>query len=202
MADDHPMILQGLKSVFSKEPHIIVAGTFTTGTDLLHFLSTSHVNVVLLDISLPDIHGTALCRNIKQQWPATCVIAFSNHNERPIIMQMLQNGASGYLLKNIPPAEFLQCIDEALQGQITFCTETRKIMANPGPSDLKNIPPLTRREKQMLLLIADGKTNPLIAEQLSLSILTIETHRKNLMQKLKAGNVAELIKTAAAHHLL
>ncbi|BAV05313.1 DNA-binding response regulator, NarL/FixJ family, contains REC and HTH domains [Filimonas lacunae] len=202
IVDDHPVVLQGLESFFRKEKHISIAGTFTTGNDFLQFLSGHAVQVVLLDITLPDIHGAELCKKIKQLSPATCVLAFSNHSERPLIMQMLQNGASGYLLKNVASEEFLKCIEEALDGQVTFSTEVKKIMARPNTSALKTIPPLTKREKQILQLIAEGKTNPEIANQLSLSILTIETHRRNLMQKFAVKNAAALITEAVQHQLL
>lgn len=202
LADDHPVILQGLESFFKQEPRITITGTFTTGASLLVFLENNTVQVILLDITLPDINGIELCRKIKQLAPDTCVLAFSNHSERVVIMQMLQSGASGYLLKNVAPAEFLRCIQEALNGQVTFSTEVKKIMASPAAHELKTIPPLTKREKQVLQLVADGKTNPVIAAELSLSILTIETHRRNLMQKFDVKNVAALIKEATLQQLL
>lgn len=202
LVDDHPVILQGLKSILKREPRVNITGTFTTGTDFLAFLEHNTVQVVLLDISLPDSNGTAICRKIKQVSPETSVLAFSNHTERVVIMQMLQSGASGYLLKNVPPEELLYCMEEAICGQLTFSAEVKKIMASPAPHELKVVPPLTKREKQVLQLVADGKTNPDIAATLSLSILTIETHRRNLMQKLEVKNAAALIKTATLQQLL
>lgn len=202
IVDDHPVILHGLERLFAQEPHITIAGCFTTGADCMSFLATHAVQLVLLDIALPDINGAELCKKIKLLAPDTCVLAFSSHSERVVILQMLQSGASGYLLKNVEAAELMQCMNEALDGQLTFSAEVKKIMARPTAGELQAIPPLTKREKQLLHLIADGKTNAAIAEQLSLSVLTVETHRKNLMQKFGVKNVAGLLKAAAQHQLL
>jgi DNA-binding NarL/FixJ family response regulator len=130
------------------------------------------------------------------------VLAFSSHGERAVVMQLLQSGASGYLLKNVSAEELLHCIDEALNGQISFSNEVKKIMARPAAHELRSIPQLTKREKQILQLIAEGKTNAAIAAQLSLSTLTVETHRKNLMQKFEVKNAAALIRIAMEQQLL
>jgi DNA-binding NarL/FixJ family response regulator len=113
-----------------------------------------------------------------------------------MIMQMLQNGATGYLLKNISSEELTACIYEALSGHITFSKAVKEIMARPSVNDLKGIAQLTKREKEILQLIADGKTTATMAQELNLSPLTIETHRKNLLQKFEVKNVASLIKAA------
>ncbi|RFM27883.1 DNA-binding response regulator [Deminuibacter soli] len=202
VVDDHPIVLHGLERLFAQEPHISIAGFFTTGAAFIDFMADNEVQVVLLDIALPDINGAELCRKIKQLSPATCVLAFSSHSERAVIMQLLQNGASGYLLKNIAAPELMQCLEEALNGQITFSTEVKKIMARPSAGELEPVLPLTKREKQILHLIADGKTNAAIAAVLLLSVLTVETHRKNLMQKFGVKNAAALIKAATQHQLL
>lgn len=202
VVDDHPMILEGVQRVFETEKQMEIVGAFASGMDLLAFLKQQPVQVALLDITLPDMSGVELCRLVKRLYPDTCVLAFSNHKERAVVIQMLQNGAGGYLLKNIGPAEFVQCVWEAVQGQVVFSAEVKTIMARPTAQDLKIIPPLTRREKQILQLVTEGKTNPQIAEELLLSILTVETHRKNLMQKLEVKNAAALVKAASEYRLL
>ncbi len=202
IVDDHPVVIQGLETLFKKDKRVKITGSFTTGREFIPFLKKNKVQIVLLDITLPDINGMELCKTIKLVSPTTCVLGFSSHSERVVIMQMLQHGASGYLLKNISAEEMYTCIDEALNGQITFSNEVKKIMAQHSTAELKKIPQLTKREKQILQLIADGKTNAAIAEMLSLSTLTIETHRKNLMQKFEVKNSAALIKLAMQQQLL
>jgi DNA-binding NarL/FixJ family response regulator len=202
IVDDHPVVIQGLEKLFSNDKRITITGSFTTGAEFVAFIKKNKVQIVLLDITLPDISGPDLCKTIKLISPATCVLGFSSHGERVVIMQLLQHGASGYLLKNISAEEMQVCIEEALNGEITFSKEVKKIMARHSVSELKPVPRLTKREKQILQLIADGKTNAVIAEQLSLSTLTVETHRKNLMQKFEVKNSAALIKTAMEQQLL
>ncbi len=203
IVDDHPLIIQGLQTLLQAKDNIEIAGSFTTGAEFMEFLKKNKdVNIVLLDITLPDANGMDLCREIKLIAPHTYVLALSNHNERSIIMQMLQNGASGYLLKNASGEELADCINEALNDQITFSKEVKEIIARPALNELKGIPQLTKREKEILKQIAEGKTTVIIADQLSLSPLTVETHRRNLMQKFEAKNVAELIKMAMQQKML
>lgn len=202
IVDDHPVVIEGLQRLLNSRDYLDVAGTFTSGNAFLQHLKGSKIDIVLLDISLPDINGMELCKEIKKRSPGTCVLVLSNHSERSIIMQMLQNGASGYLLKNASADELLNCINEALNGQISFSNEIKQIIARPSAHELKEVPQLTRREKEILHLISDGLTTPQIAEKLSLSQLTIETHRRNLLQKFEVNNVAALIKVAVQQGLV
>ncbi|MOA39396.1 putative transcriptional regulatory protein NarL [compost metagenome] len=117
-------------------------------------------------------------------------------------MQMLQNGAAGYMLKNADANELLTGIHDALEGKLAFSKEAREIMMRPSQNDLKTIPSVTKREKQILQKIANGDTTTTIADDLFVSPLTVETHRRNLLQKFEAKNVAELIKKAVEYKLL
>lgn len=202
IVDDHPVVIEGLQRLLGSRDFMKVAGTFTSGADFLTYLKENRTDIVLLDISLPDINGMELCKEIKKRAPNTCVLVLSNHSERSIIMQMLQNGASGYLLKNASADELLGCINEALNGQITFSREIRQIIARPSAHELKELPQLTRREKEILHMISEGMTTPQIADKLNLSQLTIETHRRNLLQKFDVNNVAALIKVAVQQGLV
>ncbi|ASZ12676.1 response regulator transcription factor [Chitinophaga pendula] len=202
IVDDHPVVLQGLQSLLEHERHLHVTGCFTTGTDFLNFLPDNVVDIVLLDITLPDVNGMDLCKKIKSIAADTAVLVLSNHSERSIVMQMLQNGASGYLLKNAPAGELLSCIQEVLNGQVAFSNAVKEILAKPGSTALKSLPRLTRREHEILQLIADGQTTADIANHLFLSPLTVETHRRNLLQKFEAKNVATLIKIAVQQGFL
>ncbi|SEW51342.1 response regulator transcription factor [Chitinophaga arvensicola] len=202
IVDDHPIVLEGLQRLLSNVKGITISGCFTTGTAFMSFLKENKVDVLLLDITLPDVNGIDLCKEVKSLSPDTHVLALSNHAERSMILQMIQHGATGYLLKNISSEELIACIREALSGMITFSKGAREIMARPSVTELKGIPQLTRREKEILHLISDGKTTPDIAAQLNLSPLTVETHRKNLIQKFQVKNMAALIKIAAQQGLI
>ncbi|MGO4293264.1 response regulator transcription factor [Chitinophaga sp. RAB17] len=202
IVDDHPIVLEGLQRLLANVNGITITGCFTTGSAFISFLEENKVDVLLLDITLPDINGIELCKTIKEMSPATHVLALSNHSERSMILQMIQNGATGYLLKNISAEELIACIHEAMSGLITFSKAVREIMARPSVGELKSTPQLTKREKEILYLIAEGQTTPDIAQQLNLSPLTVETHRKNLIQKFQVRNVAALIKMASQQGLV
>lgn len=202
IVDDHPVVIEGIQKLLENRSGIQVAGCFTAGGAFMDFMKHNKVDIVLLDIALPDMNGMDLCKEIKRIWPETCVLALSNHSERSIIMQMLQNGASGYLLKNAAAGELIACINEALEGKVTFSNEVKEIIARPSVHALRDIPQLTKREKEILHLISEGITTAGIAAQLSLSPLTIETHRRNLLQKFEVKNVAALIKIAVQQGLV
>lgn len=201
LVDDHPVVMEGLRSLLEKNKSLEILGCFTTGRDTLDFLSRRAADVVLLDISLPDMSGTDLCRQIKADEPRTCVLAISNHSERSIITQMLQNGASGYLLKNSSSEELTQSILSAIEGNLALTDEVKTILAR-GETSYKALPRLTRREKEVLRMVAEGMTTAAIAEKLFISPLTVETHRRNLMQKFEVNNSAALIKIAVEQKMI
>lgn len=197
IVDDHPIVIEGLNTLLKNEDNLEVVGGFSNGTQLLSYLANNPVDLILLDVTLPDIGGMELCQIIKAQFSATTILILSNHTERSIIMQTIQNGASGYLLKNSSLEELRQCIAAAINGNICYSKEVVEIISRPTKNQLRNTPQLTRREKQILSLLAQGKTSQNIAQELFLSPLTVDTHRRNLIQKFDVKNVAELI--AAAH---
>lgn len=202
IVDDHPIVIQGLKTLLAQEHDLHIARTFIDGAGILSFLKSNTVDIVLLDITLPDMNGMDLCREIKMIAPDTLVLILSNHSERSIIMQTIHNGASGYLLKNASPEEMLHAIQEALSGHISFSREVMEIISRPTKNEIKGLPQLTKREKQILKMIAEGSTSNVIAQELFLSPLTVETHRRNLIQKFGVKNSAELIMIAVQHHLI
>ncbi|WP_265131051.1 response regulator transcription factor [Chryseobacterium oranimense] len=197
LVDDHPMVAEGLGKVLSSVENIEITRYFFDGKSLLKFLDHTAVDIVLLDITLPDIDGIVLCKTIKYNFPKTIVLALSHHHNRKIIMDMLNNGANGYMLKNVSLEELVNCIDAALRGEIVFSRDVKEIISSPQLSGDEKSIRLTNREKEVLELIAAGKTTMQMAEQLFISKFTIESHRKNLLQKFEAKNVAELIRIAA-----
>lgn len=204
IVDDHPIVLEGLQKVLMQAYDYVSTICFSTGGEFLNYIKKSGggSDIVMIDITLPDINGIDLCKEVKILSPATCVLAFSNHNERSTIMRMLQNGASGYLLKNAGADEVVSCINEALDGQIALSREAKEIMAKPSARDLQVLPALTKREKEILKLVADGQTSASIAGQLHVSPLTVETHRRNLMQKFNVKSMTAAVKVAMENGLM
>ena len=202
LVDDHPVLLEGLKTLLLNNMDVDIAGCFVSGESILSFIEGNTLDIVLLDIVLPEINGITLCQKIKINAPGTLVLIFSNHSERSMIMQAIQSGASGYLLKNASLEELQSGIQEALDGGIAFSKEVREIMSRPSKNEIDGPPQLTRREKQIIKLLAEGKTSVRIAGELSVSAHTIDTHRRNLMQKFGVKNTAELIRTATLQQLI
>jgi DNA-binding NarL/FixJ family response regulator len=202
VVDDHPIVIQGIVSLINNLENMHVVGSFQSGSALISFLNNNEIDIVLLDIMLPDGNGIELCLQVKKLSPKTVVIAISNHTERSIIMQILQNGASGYILKNASVEELKNGIETALRGELAFSKEVMEIITKPSVNDLKGRPKFTKREKQILQLIAQGKTTTGIADELFLSPLTVETHRRNMMQKLDVKNSIELINIATEQLLI
>ncbi|SEA30749.1 DNA-binding response regulator, NarL/FixJ family, contains REC and HTH domains [Arachidicoccus rhizosphaerae] len=200
--DDHPLITQGLKTLLERDDQLDIVGLFDNGASFLEFIVGHEVDVVLLDIGLPDINGMELCKQIKTENPGVVIILLSNHTERSIILQTMQNGANGYLLKNASLPKLKEAIFKAIAGQIVYSEEVSQILSQPSQKQLQGIPKLTKREMEILQFIAEGKTSGQIAAELYLSVLTVDTHRKNLMQKLEVKNAAELIRAAVQHQLL
>jgi DNA-binding NarL/FixJ family response regulator len=202
IVDDHPVVIEGLTKHLSKVPTFKIIGSFISGEELIGFLKNTPVNIVLLDITLPGISGIDICKEIKRISPDTVVLAFSNHHERSTVLKMLANGASGYILKDASIDEIVDCIHIALNGQIAFSKMASEIIARPHLGNAQEIASLTVREKEILNLILMGETTNSIAEKLFLSKFTVENHRKNMLQKLKAKNVADLIRLATQQNLL
>jgi DNA-binding NarL/FixJ family response regulator len=201
IVDDHPIVIQGLVTLLGNEPNIHVAGTFTDGNSLLSFLNDgTKVHLVLLDYNLPDTNGANLCKEIKSKFPQVAIIALSNYNDRSFILQMLQSGASGYLLKNISATDLIKSVHGVMAGNMAFSQDVTDSINRPVAET--TVPQLTRREIEVLSMIAAGKTSAMIAGELFVSPLTIETHRRNLMQKFRASNAAALIKAATEFGLL
>lgn len=202
IVDDHPIVIEGLKILLQNEENLQVVTGFCNGNDLLSYVKINLVDLIFLDINLPDYNGMDLCQMIKKESRSTIVLILSNHTERSIIMQTIQNGASGYLLKNSSLEELRCCITEAIKGNICHSTEVIEIISRPSKNQLQGMPQLTRREKQILTLIAEGKTSQVIGHELFISPLTVDTHRKNLIQKFEVKNVAELIMAANQQQII
>lgn len=193
IVDDHPIVLQGFKQLLGEQDRLEIVGVFEEGAGISLFLKNNEAHVILMDISLPDANGVELCKEIKNKYPQTVVLMISNRSERSVILEAIDNGASGYLLKNASMEELLHCIYESVEGNIVFSKEVKEIISKPVHRDFAEVPKLTKREKEILRLLIDGKTSNKIAEELFLSPFTVDTHRKNILHKFKAKNIAELV---------
>lgn len=202
ITDDHPIVTEGIKNLLSSQPDIRLTGCFTDGAGTLSALPNAMVDVILLDINLPDINGIALCKKIKQELEDVKIIALSIHNERAVIRSMLQNGADGYVLKNALGEEILLAIRTVFDGANYICSATRQTLDSAATDEPATVPHITRREKEILQLVGKGYTTQQIAGDLFISPHTVESHRKKLMEKFGVNNMASVVKMATDYHLL
>jgi DNA-binding NarL/FixJ family response regulator len=198
IVEDHPVVVEGLQIMFNSTGRYIVEGVANTGKECLQLLQWFTPDVLLLDINLPDINGIDLCKLILEKHPNQKVLALTTYNERVFIQQMLDNGASGYVLKNASSEEIMEGIDEVYAGNKYLCTHAENLIKKIQENELM----ITRRESSVLKLLAEGFTNMEIAEKLFISPLTADSHRKNLIVKLQAKNTASLIKIASDRGLI
>lgn len=203
--DDHPLVSNGIATMLKDVEYLHIIGNCKTGNEALDFLLLQHPDVILLDISLPDINGLELCSMIRKQNKVSKIIGLTSANETGLITQLLSRGANGYLLKNMERDELITAIDHVLDGK-TFLSKAAndKLLEqfNSLNSAMHSALVLTRREKEILDHLNDGLTGPQIAEKLFLSTHTIETHRKHLLQKLNAGSTQLLLKKAREQKLI
>lgn len=202
IVDDHPVVLEGMKALLQDNDMVEVKACCSNGKDALEFLLENRVDVVLLDINLPDISGIDLCKSIKQQYTHIHIVAVSNYNERSMITKMLQNGATGYVLKNASAEEIMEAIRAVVKKTVYFSPEVQKSLFEAALDDPLDLPKLTRREQEVLRCIAEGKTTADIGDTLFISPHTVETHRRNLMQKFQVSNAAALIRVASQYQLI
>lgn len=202
IVDDHPIVISGISGLLSDLENIDIVQKFESGIALLEYIEDHTVDLILMDIFLPVINGVDLCKTIKQKHPKIVIIGMSSQSERSLVMQFIQNGGNGYILKNASFDEFKNCIYKAIEGEIVFSEEVKTIISQPLSEDLERIPALSRRERDIALLLSQGKSTQEIADDLFLSFLTVQTHRRNILQKYKMKNVAELIAFLLKNNML
>ncbi len=197
IVDDHPVVIEGIHSLLQNEKDIEWAGHAMNAESCLGFFVNNTANVVLMDISMPGMDGVELCAILNERYPGIFILGLSTFNQGLYIKKMMENGASGYILKNSSKDELLKAIHTVSSGGIFFSGETGEALQEYQRSSASHLPELSPREKEILGLIAEGYTNPQIAEKIFLSPFTIDSHRKNLLAKFGVKNTAALIKTAA-----
>jgi len=198
--DDHQMIIEGIRTLLEDQSDIQWLGSAKLPDELMAFLKQRQPDVLLMDIHLPQISGLDLCKLVKVKYPTIQIIGLSNSDQASIIRKMLENGASGYLLKDATKQEIIIAINQVRIGKNNVNFSVAEILKKKQPND--ELPALTRREKEILDLISEGLTNQEIADKLFLNITTIDSHRKNMLTKFNAKNTAALIKIAMKNNLI
>lgn len=206
IADDHQMFSQGIQAILDHESEFSIVGTAPTGKRLLAMLRNSDpADVVLMDISMPEMDGLETTRHVRKEWPQTKIIVLTMHKEPGLIKGMLEAGADGFILKNTGKAELEHAIRTVVGGETYFSKEVMESMMRsyrfPGQAEGNPEVRITKREKEVLQLIVQEKTAQEIADQLCISQHTVDSHRKNLLSKLGVRNTAGLVKYALRNGL-
>ena len=202
IVDDHPVVIEGIHSLLMNEKDIAWVGQAMNAASCLGFFVNNTADVVLMDISMPGMDGVELCAIMKEKYPGIFILGLSTFNQGIYIKKMMENGASGYILKNSSKEELIKAIHIVHEGGIYFSGEASQALAEYQRSSKTDLPVLTPREKEILELIAEGYTNPQIAEKIYLSQFTVDSHRKNLLAKMNVKNTASLIRLAVEQKLI
>ena len=199
IVDDHYMVIEGVRSLLQAEKTIEWLGHASNASSCLDFLRKQLPDVILMDINLPDNSGIELCREVIGKYASVFIIGLSTFNQQSFIEKMMDVGASGYLLKNATQEEIMEAIQTVMKGKTYLSDEVSQVLRQNGDAGM---PVLTRREKEVLELIGEWLTNNEIAQKLFVSVATVDTHRKNLLAKFEAKNIASLIKAAMTMGIL
>ncbi|MDQ1151467.1 response regulator [Sphingobacterium zeae] len=198
--DDHPLLLEGVVSFLNNQDGYRVY-PFLEEVAMIEFLDTTKVDLVLMDMQLSNTSGVDVCRQVRKQFPLVPIVALSNLADGNLIFQFMRAGGNGYILKDVSNEEFLYCVQLGIDGKESICDRAKELYTG-AVSTMKSLPRLTRREKEILILISNGLTTNQIAEKLFLSPVTVETHRRNLLTKFKVKNMIKLVQFAMKHKLL
>ncbi len=200
IVDDHPIVVDGLRSMFASETDYDVVSVGYTGEDAISIFGLHEIDVLLLDINLPDINGLEAAKRILIFNPQANILALTMNDSPDMIRRCMEAGMKGYVLKNTMRDELLQALQYVRDGESFMSPEVLAALeARPTLSDSPQSPiekMLTKREKEVLSHILEEKTTQEIADILALSVLTVETHRKNILHKLGVKNTAGLVKLA------
>ncbi len=209
LVDDHQLIRMGIKALLNSESDIEVIGEVNSAKDVFQTIDKKKPDLILMDISLDDGDGILLTKDITKKYKDVKVIMLSMHVKEDFIQRSLKAGAAGYILKDSPKEELIKAIKEVARGGKYFASEVSQLMvssyvtkAGDFTDKKRKTSGLTNREIEIIRLLSDGLSNQKIAELLGISHRTVDTHRTNIMQKVKVKNVAELVKYAIVNKLI
>jgi two-component system, NarL family, nitrate/nitrite response regulator NarL len=202
IADDHQMVIDGLKALLAHEPDIRIIGEAVNGEDLLDLLRSGTLpDIVVLDINMPGLDGIEAAKEIHRRFPYIRILVLSMYNKPVFIKNLIEVGVAGYILKNTGRDELVAAIHKIAGGHDYFGTEVTRSMMNSFKGKAEMQTQLTKREEEIVKLIAKAFTTAEIAEKLFISTHTVDTHRKNLLSKLNLKNTAAIVNYAIQNGL-
>ncbi len=207
IADDHAIVRTGLRSILLTEPSLQLVGEATGGIEAIKLVAETNPDVLVLDISMPDLDGISVTKQLKSLYPDLIILILTIHEDKALLREAIRSGASGYILKKAAEADLIAAIHVVLRGDMYVDPSmVREIIEDPAESvnsqDKSIVEPLTPREIDVLKLIVQGYTNRQIGEELTISVRTVEGHRANLSSKLGLRNRVELVRYAREYGYL
>ena len=195
LADDHAMFREGIKKIIERIEGALISGEVNDGLELLELLKKSSPNLVILDISMPNLRGLEAIREIKKTYPKVKILVLTMHKKKEFLRQALRDGADGFLLKEDAGSELIRAVQTVRDGGKYLSALLTNVLTTLAVEEEKP-EVLTKREKEVLKLLAEGKRSKEIATALYISPHTVRRHRSNIMEKLNIKNLADLVKYA------
>lgn len=207
LVDDHQIVRQGIRALLDREPDFRVISEGSDGEEALQLVQQYKPDVLVVDLLMPGMNGLEVTRQVSQKNPCTRVIVLSMHSHPPYVLESLRNGASGYVLKTSGADELARAIREVVGGQTYISPQLSEVsimryIEGAKEAPLDPLETLTRREKEIFRLAAQGLSNSKISARLCISVTTVNTHRANIMRKLGLHNQTELVRLAIKHGVL
>lgn len=199
VADDHGIVRSGLRLLLEREPDFVVVGEAADGRSALDWMAREQADVAVIDVAMPGLNGIEAASQIARKYPAVGVVMLSMHSDETYVLRCLRAGARAYVLKESAESELIAAIRAVTAGKAFFSPKVRRLLQQDhverirraGGQDSYDL--LTEREREVLQLIAEGNSNKEVASRLYLSVYTVETHRKNMLEKLNLRGTADLI---------
>jgi len=206
IADDHAIVRAGLRALLKSEPTLELVGEASGGYEAIELVSQTQPDILVLDLSMPDLDGIAVTKKIKPQFPDLHILILTVHEDEALLREALKAGTSGYILKRAAEAELISAIRIVMRGDLYVDPSMVRTLLNdtlkPPAARHESPEPLSPREKEVLKLIVQGYTNRQIGEELNISVRTVEGHRANLSEKLGLHSRVELVRYAREHGLI
>jgi two-component system response regulator NreC len=199
LADDHKLMRSGLRVLLEQQPDLTVVGEASDGREAVALVASQRPDVLVMDIGMPSLNGIEAAAQITQSNPEAAIVMLSMHSDESYVLRALKAGAKGYLLKDSAEADLIRAVRAVAEGKSFFSPAVSKVLLDDYVRKLKRSGTedpydlLTPREREVLQLVAEGKSNKEVAQLLNLSVYTVETHRSNIMEKLNLHGVPELI---------
>jgi two-component system, NarL family, response regulator NreC len=202
LADDHTILRQGLKLILSSQPDLEVVGEAANGHEVVQLAQELRPDIVLLDVAMPELNGIDATRRMMETNPRLRILVLSMHKEAVYVREILRAGARGYLLKDVIDTELLNAVRSVARGDGYVSPAVSSALLSDYRQNIHDpINLLTKREREVLQLIAEGRTNKEVATKLNLSVYTVDSHRGKIMEKLNLHSTGELVRFAIKHGL-